>query len=217
MNTTELRDLFRSEFSDAAAPYLIPDTSVYAYLDDAQNMFCRLTEGIEDSRTTAVTRLSVVPGTEWYALSPLILKVRKASRTDTGRAVAMVNAEKADALGIRFDGRSGVLDTLVAGLEKHAVRAWPIPNETVTVELATFRLPLAAITTSGQTLEIDIQHHQRLLLWVKHRAYGNQDTEIRDDKKALEYEQRFRAYCAQALTEQERARRVIGTVMYGGY
>ena len=211
MDTTELRTLFRSEFSDAVEPYLVPDASVYAYLDDAQKMFCRLTEGIEDSRSHT---LGITPDTEWYDLDKNILKIRRAVDAATGRSVALVNQEKAESSGIRFDGRAGRLHALVMGLEKHAVRAWPVPNQTTAVSLEVFRLPRTA--EQGDELEVDEQHHQHLLLWVKHRAYGNQDAEVRDDKKALEYEQRFRAYCAEARKEQERARRVVGAVNYGG-
>ena len=211
MDTTELRNLFRSEFSDAVEPYLVPDTSVYRYIDDAQKMFCRLTEGIEDGRSFTV---AITVGEEWYDLDSSILKIRKATDVPTGRSVSMVNTEKAHDMGIRFDGRVGGLKALVMGTERHASRAWPVPSEATVVALDTFRLPRTI--ESGDDLEIDEQHHQHLLLWVKHRAYGNQDSEVRDDKKALEYEQRFRAYCALALKEQERARRVVGAVMYGG-
>ena len=211
MDTTELRDMFRAEYDDLVLPYLVPDTSVYAYIDDAQKMFCRLTEGIEDGRSFTIP---VVVPTEWYDLDPSILKLRKATDVATGRAVALVNTEKTDALGIRFDGRVGPLKALVLGIEKHAARVWPVPNVATTVELSVFRLPRTV--EAGDNLEVDEQHHQHLLLWVKHRAYGIQDSEVRDDKKSAEHEQRFRAYCAQARTEQERARRVVGTVNYGG-
>lgn len=211
MDSTELRTLFRSEFSDEVAPYLIPETSVYAYINDAQRMFCRLTEGIEDGRSFTIP---IVGGTEWYPLDKSILKLRKVVEQATGREVTVVNQERTAEAGIIFDGRSGPMRALVVGIEKGFARVWPMPIIDSTLALETFRLP--APVGPGEDLEIDDHHHEHLLLWVKHRAYGNQDSEVRDDKKALEYEQRFRAYCAAARTEQERARRVIGAVAYGG-
>lgn len=211
MNSTELRTLFRSEFSDAVAPYLIADTSVYAYINDAQRMFCRLTEGIEDGRSFT---LPVVGGVEWYPIDPAILKLRRVADRASGREVTVVNQEHAATAGITFDGRSGPLRALVIGIEKGFARVWPVPVIASTLALETFRLPYPV--GPDEELEIDEQHHEHLLLWVKHRAYGNQDAEVRDDGKAAEYEQRFRAYCARARTEQGRARRVIGTVAYGG-
>jgi hypothetical protein len=217
MNSTELIDLYRSEMRDTEEPYLIGDTALYSYLDDAQQWFCRLTEGIEDSRTPSVTRLAVVPNQEWYQTSSLILKVREAHRLDTGRPISIVNAEKATQLGVVFDGRVGPLQYLVTGLDKNHLRAWPTPNETVGVELRVFRRPLENITDAGdQPLEIDDHHHRHLLLWVKHLAYDNHDVEMFDKRKSDEYKAKFEAYCFKAMKEQERARRAVGTVIYGG-
>jgi len=211
VNTTELRDLLRSEIDDAVAPYLVSDALVYAYINDAQKMFCRLTEGIEDATTYT---LAIASPTEWYALNPAILKLRRAVNTATGRSVDLVNAEKAEARGIAFDGRTGPLSTLVLGLEKGKARAWPKPNAAATVALEVFRLPVN--TTIGGSFEIDEQHHLHLLLWVKHLAYGVQDSEVYDKRLSAELELGFRNYCAEARKEQERARRVVGTVIYGG-
>ena len=211
MDTTELRNMFRSEFSDDVVPYLVSDALVYNYIDDAQKMFCRKTEGIEDGRSFT---LAVAPGTEWYDLDPVILKIRKAVNTATGREVSLINTERAELAGVRFDGRTGPLNVLVLGIEKNAARAWPVPNAAAAVELQVFRLPRTV--EAGDSLEIDEQHHQHLLLWVKHRAYGIQDSEVTDKRKAEEYEQRFNSYCFEARKEQERARRVVGAVAYGG-
>lgn len=204
--------MFRAEVDDNVAPYLVSDSLIYSYIDDAQKTFCRWTEGIEDGRSFKIT---IAPNVEWYNTDHSILKIRKATDTSTGREVNMVNEEKAGALGIWFDGRVGPVTALVRGIEKHAVRAWPMPNLAAVVALDTFRLP--ATVEQGDDFEIDEQHHSRLLMWVKSRFYGIQDSEVRSDKKSDEYEQRFRAYCALAKVEQERARRVVGSVMYGGY
>ena len=217
MNSTELLEAFRDEVADQAEPYLWSDAAFYRYLNEAQEMFCRKTEGIEDARTAAVTRIDVTPGTEWYPVSNLILKIRSITRTDTGRPVEVVSAEHAAAQGVFFDGRVGPLKALVAGLDKGALRAWPTPNDAPTLNLAVFRLPLTPITSAGdEALEIDTQHHPALLYWAKHRAYSKQDAETADARKALDFEQKFYAYCAAARTEQERARHSAGTVAYGG-
>lgn len=211
MNTTELRDIFRSEFFDTEAPYLVSDLLVYTYLDEAQKMFCRLTEGIEDGRKF---KLEVKAATEWYTLSKSILKLRRASDAATGRPVPPVAAELIDQLDIRFDGRVGPLKAMVTGIEKGKVRVWPVPVEDVTVQLEVFRLPNTI--GEGDDLEIDEQHHLALLLWVTHKAYAIHDTETYDRAKSEDFEFRFRAYCAAARAEQGRARHSAGNVMYGG-
>ena len=203
--------MFRSEFDDAVLPYLVSDELAYAYIDEAQKMFCRKTEGIEDGRSF---QLAIVPATEWYDLDKKILKLRKATDAATGRPVTMVNQERAEQNGIRFDGRTGPLRALVLGIEKGAARAWPMPDTSATVTLEVFRLP--ATVVEHDEFEIDEQHHQPLLMWVKHRAYGIKDSEVYDKRASEENLTNFERYCAAARIEQERARRVVGTVSYGG-
>lgn len=215
MTPPELLAVFREEMNDEATPYLWSDSAIYRYMDDAQKMFCRKTEGIEDARTLPLTRISVAAGTEWYTLSPLILKVRTVTRTDTGRPIPVIAAEKAQHEGVRFDGSEGPIKALVSGLSKQQLRAWPMPNESVTLALAVFRLPLEVIDASGE-FEIDEQHHLALLHWMKHKAYDKQDAETFDRRKADDYERKFLDYCAEARKEQERARRPVSTVAYGG-
>lgn len=217
MNSTELLELFREEVADTVKPYLWSDALIYRYIDEAQKMFCRKTEGIEDSRTSAVTQIAVAAGTSWYDTSKLILKIRSATRNDTGADIPIYGVEKAPNAGVRFDGRSGPLKAFVSGLDKNTLRAWPVPSESVGVTLSVFRLPLMSITDAGdQNLEIDEQHHPHLLLWVKHRAYGKEDAETFDARKAADFEGRFYEYCRSARIEQERARREASTVVYGG-
>ena len=211
MNATELRDLFRAEMSDAVLPYLISDDQVYRYLDDAQKQFCRWTEGIEDGRTFTLT---IAPNVQWYNTDKSILKLRRVVNTVTGKLVTVVNPEKLEDFGIRFDSRVGPVRALVAGLSKNQLRAWPIPNIAATLALEVFRLPVTLV--AGAQPEIDEQHHINLLIWAKHRAYGNEDTEVFNSRRAAEYEARFRTYCAESRIDQERSRRVTGTVTYGG-
>lgn len=216
MNSTELLTLFRAEMSDEATPYLWSDALAFGYMDDAQKRFCRKTDGIADARTASVTQLSIVPGTDWYNTHASIRLVRSATRADTGRPVKLYTAEQARRACIVFDGSEGPVTGLVLGLEPRVARTTKVPNETVTVNLSVFRLPLTAITTDSQAFEIEEQYHTGLLDWMKSRAYGKQDAETVDRRKEVEYMTRFDAFCAAAQLEMERARRVHGNVAYGG-
>lgn len=211
MDATELRNLFRAEMSDAVEPYLISDDQVYRYLDDAQKQFCRWTEGIEDGRSFTV---DIAPDVEWYDIDKSILKLRKVTNTVTGELLAVVNPERMEDAGIRFDGRTGPVRALVAGIQKNTLRAWPKPATAVTLALEVFRLPFDLCR--GDEPEIDEQHHVNLLLWAKYRAYGNEDSEVFNNRKSTDYEIRFRNYCAESRKEQGRARHSAGSVVYGG-
>ena len=211
MNTTELLAVFREEVFDLAAPYLWSDALVYRYIDDAQKQFCRDTYGIADARNFS---LSTSAGVEWYDLDARILKIRGATEQSTGRSVIMVPAEKTQEQFVRFDGALGPIKALVTGLEKNALRAWPVPNQTQTVTFSVFRLPTDV--GAGDNFEIDPQHVLPLLFWVKHKAYDVQDAEVFNPQASDKYRAKWDAYCAKALNEQSRASHTAGTVIYGG-
>lgn len=212
MTNTELLAIFRTEVSDLEAPYLWSDVLVYGYIDEAQKQFCRDTYGIEDARTHKVT---VVAATEWYTLSPKVLKIRGAVDAATGAGVSLVAVENMAGNGMRFDGRTGPLSALITGLEKGKVRAWPVPNVASTVQLHVFRLPGDMAT--GDEFEIDDQHVRNLLYWVKYRAYSVQDSETYDKQSAARNKADHEAYCARAKDEQSRRMHTAGCVAYGGY
>lgn len=220
----DLNAFFRDDVQDTAVPQAWSDTTFFQYLDDAQRMFCRLTNGIEDSRTAldlkgvALCQLNVVPTVEWYPISPLILKIRTIYRTDTGLPVQTTFPEQLEALNIRFDGNSNCVNAVIQGMTKGFVRIWPIPNETVTLNLQVSRLPLITLTGDNSNLspEIDDQHALALLLWCKSRAYGKQDQDTYDKTKSAAYKDLFYAYCAAAKDEQIKARHTPGNIAYGG-
>jgi hypothetical protein len=216
MTPRELLAVFRDEMSDTKAPYLWSDDSVVGFIDDAQNQFARLTDGIPDSTTSAVVNLAVAPAyTDVLPLHPSILKIRTAYRVGEGTPVEVVNVEDMEPRGMRFDGRVGRVRAIVTGMDPDKVRLWPFPNQSDTVRLSVFRMPLTAIT-DNEALEIPPQHHLGLLKWMKHRAYSVQDAEMFDKTKAADFEQAFTAYCARAKVEQARARHKPRSVAYGG-
>jgi len=211
VNTTELLAVFRDEVSDLAAPYLWSDALVYAYIDDAHKQFFRWTFGIEDSRSF---KLSLIADKEWYAIDPQILRIKAAIDQSTGDPVAVMNFDQTIAKSIRFNGKTGAIEAFINGLDKGYLRAYPIPNASKTIELQTLRLP--ADIAAGDDFECDSQHVLNLLMWVKHRAYGKQDTETMDKAKSEEWKQAFSAYCTEAKREQRRLTRKVAVVSYGG-
>ena len=204
MDTTELLNLFRVELRDQEQPYLYADETIYAYINAAQVEFCRLTEGIEDGRSF---KLNIAPGTEWYPINKRILKLRKAYRADTGRPVEILNQERTEQRGVRFDGRTGPLKALVAGIEKSTLRAWPIPDETVEVVLDVFRLPKQDISGPDDECEVDDLHVPTLMHYALYRAYSRPDPDTMDRVRSQYFREQFDAACVRATREQGRARK----------
>ena len=216
MDSTELLVAFRSDMVDEVTPYLWSDVDIYRYADAAQKWFCRLTGGIGDA-TSSLTTISAKAGDEWVKLNPLILLIRAAYRADDGKPIDIQNYENMVEAGTRINSRIGHLTQLILGMEPKKIRLYQIPSEDVVIRLLVDRLPLETIDGAGVDLEVDDQHKDGLLYWMKHLAYLKQDAETSDRAKAAEFEQQFLAYCANARTERDKIKHKPRAVSYGGY
>ena len=215
MNSTEILEVFRETVSDEEIPYLWSDAEAYRFMNDAQRVFCRETGGLGDG-SSVLTQLAYDGTTDWVTVSPLILKFRDATDNATGKEVTIVNYEDLRKHGLAFDGRTGPVRNLVIGIEAGRARLYPAPTEAGQINLIVDRLPLKQITDSDQKLEIADQHHEHLVLWMAHRAYNKQDAETMNNRKAAEFEARFKQYCFDAKAEKERAMHKTRVVSYGG-
>lgn len=219
MDSSALLSLFRADVRDEATPYLWSDAEIFAYIDDAQKMFCRAQGGIADA-TSAVTQIAVTAGAAFVSISPLILKLRSVRRLTDGRDVEILNFEDLQAdrsYGYRLDDLPGPIHAVVVGMETNKLRLVRIPDVNQTLALVVYRMPAAAITAAGQALEIDEQHHRHLLGWMKHLAHRKQDAETYDRGRSEDFRNEFLAYCNQAKAERERREHKYRTVAYGGY
>jgi hypothetical protein len=230
MLVSELYDLFRSDVSDQDTPYLWTDSEVYRYMNDAYRMFVRMTGGISDA-SSDLTRIQVVAGVSYAAVSPLILKFRLATLASTGGPVRIVNAEDIGSL-MHYDyGQVVIINPNTPGTITHMVIGsdriddlpqvqWvqqPIVNDVVQVKV--WRLPKDTITETTGTFdfrEINEEHHEHLMLWMKYRAYGKQDAETFDKGRSADFKVAFESYCTFAKRELERFNSKVRVVKYGG-
>lgn len=228
MTADDLYDLFRSDVVDAVEPYLWSDTEVWAYMNDAYRMFVRLTGGIPDA-SSSLTRLNLVAGRATNSVSPLILRFRSAYLLSDGTELKIINEAELPRLTASDYGQNnpqrrnlltGKVTHMVTGSDRSAsngvVRWVYIPDAADTVQLSVQRLPLDTIGPRSEFTEIGEEHHEHLMLWMKHRAYGKQDAETFDRGRRDEFGQAFRAYCAEAKVEWNRYRSHNMSVAYGG-
>jgi hypothetical protein len=228
MDANELADYFRSQVRDDVEPFLWSDEEVLTYMNEAQRMFVRLTNGIYDVSSAACT-VAVTSGQKFSTLNPAVLEIRKAYYvtpvTGYKRELKLINLASTSSLktwdygvykNASIQDIPGIVDYMVVGEERGKVRWINIPTENATVELAIARLPLTKLSSSQLTLEVSEEHHVYLTEWMKHLAYNKQDGDAFDPKASLAAEARFRAYCEQVFKEWERYRHTHRTVAYGG-
>lgn len=225
MTPTELYDLFRSDVSDVARPYLWSDTEVYAYMNDAYSMYFRLIGGIGDS-TSDVTQIDAVAGEPYADIHPSILYIRHAHRMSDGRELKRMNFEDLGTLteydyGIaapmRITDEPGAISGIIIGMEPNKVRWLKVPEVDDTVQLYVYRLPLNTLTPDSTSFpDLEERHHIHLLKGMKYHAYNKQDTETFNKEKALLNYREFVEYCTQAKREWDRMRHKPRAVVYGG-
>lgn len=212
MNSTSLNEYFRSQVTDLERPYLWTDDEVWVYMNEAQLMFCRLTEGIPDASTPDVVNVPVVTGEIFAETHPSILTFRHATLASTGDLVSIINHTDVT----RWTNEAGRVRSMVVGLEANIVRWDYTPEVDDEVNLIVFRLPLTDITDAGQDLEIHEKHHASLIYWMQHLAYLKPDTETFDKKASIRAREMFEAYCGQVSAESRRQRQKPRVVRYGG-
>ena len=228
MNANELADYFRSQVRDDVAPYLWSDEEVLTYMNEAQKMFVRLTNGIYDVSSAACT-VTVTAGQKYSTINPAVLEIRKAYYiqpvTLYKRELKIINLGNTSTLGTwdygvyhnpSLEDLPGVVDHMVVGEERGKVRWIHVPTENATVQLAIARLPLTSLSETQLTLEVSDEHHVNLIEWMKHLAYNKQDGDAFNPRVSAESETRFRAYCDYVWKEWERYRHTHRSVAYGG-
>lgn len=228
MNSSELLSAFRVEMRDIDTVPFFTDAEIYTLINEAQNDFCRLTKGIADSTTPAVTRINATAGVAFVNLHPSILKIRQVVRLPDYDDVRLLNFENIQAGGVfrerdygcswsvRMDNSTGTVTGFVLGMEANKARLIRIPAIATTLNLVVYRLPIDEITGESQDLEIDLQHHRSLLLDMKAKALLKQDAETFDFGKAVEYQQAFEQYCSRANAEKGTREHTYRTMGYGG-
>ena len=212
MNSTSLLEFWRQQVMDVARPYLWLDDEAFIYMNEAQNQFCRLTEGISDATTPEVVQVPVETGEIFAPVHPSILNFRNAYLLSTGDQLDIKNHTEVR----KWDNAAGNVTAMIVGMERNTVRWDKTPTADDEVELLVFRLPLVGIDGADQDFEIETQHHTYLAHWMSHLAYLKQDTETYDKQASDRAKANFEAYCAQASAEQRRYKQKPRSIAYGG-
>lgn len=228
MESHELLAHFRCDTVDNVEPYLWSNTEAYAYINDAYFMFVRMTGGIPDGSTTAVTQLTAAEGEATTPLHASVMRIRTArNATLNNRQLDIINVQDLD--DAVTDADYGLWRTLnqidtpgrpryiVIGEEEGYVRWINVPDADYTIQLVVERLPLLPITGPKQRfLGVRDEHHYHLLKWVRHLAYRKQDADTFNLVKSDQERDDFMAYCEMAKREKGVRKHKVRVTSYGG-
>lgn len=223
MKSDELYELFRHEIDDTETVFLWSEFEVWGYMNDAYRQFVRLTGGVADI-SSSITEIDVVADEATAVVSNKILKFREARLNSTNRKLAIVNYTDTERPTLDYgntatdsDMQPGEVHSMIIGEQKGLVRWVQVPMVADTVHLSVMRLPLEKIDKDGQELvDVDEEHHEALLLWMKARAHMKQDAETFDKGRAQDFRAQFEAYCRGVVADWERHKSKPRVVTYGG-
>jgi len=220
----ELLELFRKEVDDLdTSDPLWTDTECYAYMDDAQKEFARLTDCFADTGTTPITADDA-----WVVINPRYTRIRGARLASTGRKVFPVRYDEVEqafleddyglqSLSANWEALTGTPRYLVTDMISDKGRLVGIPADDDTLNLVIFRLPLTDIEDDGSEFEVtDLRHQRAFIHWMKKRAYEKHDTQTLNTKLSRDSELQFRSYAEEAKHQYRRLRMKAGTIRYGG-
>ncbi len=230
LTSGELVDSFRSDMSDAVAPYMWSEADVFVYMNEAYTRFARLSGGIPDTSST-VTQIPIVAGEKLAAVSPLILRFRQAWLTSDGNEIEIVNEQdpalrlsNSDYGRVRVrnlldDNTPGPVTRMVVGRERKVVKWQQVPVVNDTAQLSVYRLPLTTVTSGDAYFDfpdLSEEHIEHLLLHMKSRAYGRQDADTFDRGARDHYKAEFEKAALLVKAEWERYKYKPRAVVYGG-
>ena len=194
MQLSELLSQARIELDDVEQDYLWSDAELKFYINEAVKEAVRRSRLIVDASTTAVCSIAVTAGTQAYSLHASIYKIievlgswddaplRKWTAQEMKLHHPTWRTDESDPCGYVLDYESGKL--------------WlnSKPKTNGTLSLRVYRFPLVALSANSDTPEINPGYHEKLIHWVRHKAYLKPDTDTFNKQASMD---------ALALFEQE--------------
>lgn len=195
MTLADLIRRFRVLAKDAVKPFLWSDEDVMDWLNDAQAQACVRGRLLVAEDNPPLTQIALTPGKSAYAhhralyefidlriksplgdVRPLVLKSREwlEANVDGWR-----DYQRPASMAIQTDTGLRLVGTVGLGEVLH---------------LEAYRLPLKKLENDIDKPEIHEAHHEHLIQWALHRAFGVPDSEVYDPVRAEKAERAFTAY-----------------------
>lgn len=198
---------WRNYLDDTVQPYAWSNVELVDYANNVVDVLCRESWANFDTQTAQCCSYTLSADTQEYSLDPSVLRVTRA-RLD-GQALPLTIKSDADMhkTNPNWDVQTQTSTPtfmITPGLGPSRFAVYPTPDDTYTLNLAVYRLPIAILSASdlGGTPDIPEQHVRFMDHGVYARAYGKNDHDTDMQKKAEKHMQLF-------MADKERLRRAI--------
>jgi len=184
MNAGDIIRLFRIQNNDLEAPYKWSDEALFLYLNEAEKEAARRARLLIDSTTAAVCTINVLANTPSYPLHESVIFVRRAKLASRNRPLQQISHLDLDDTGMDWESATGTIEAYMTDFETDTLRLWRTPLVVDTLSLTVVRTPLTPMNDVTDTPEIKSRYHEKLVHWMRYRAYSIDDDEIKDTSKA---------------------------------
>lgn len=193
----DLISVFRSEVSDAVAPYLWTDEDLIRYVNGAVNALAVKTNGLIETLS-----LPVAASATFVKLPARVLHIYSAKLSTSGRTLRLVNENDAST-----DSTTIVRDTYPSRV---TFTTPPLTADTLVLRCSvTLEYPLEL----GDDLPFTALDDQELLLhYMKWKAYGKHDAETFDAVREMKHQRYFEDGVREREQELRNHRRAPGLI-----
>lgn len=191
MELQALRALFRSRAFDTRIPYASEDSSVNAWLNEAEREAAIRKDLIEEVELEAMCQIAVTAGTTLYTLHTKLLRItglwwlaEDAEEGTLRQPVVLKSREEMDRLYPTWRESTGA--PCRAMFRDKQLRLGSIPDTDGTLYLEATRLPLEDMAEDDDAPEIAEAHHEPLVEWALYRHFTQPDGEIQNPKASAD-------------------------------
>ncbi len=198
MTFAEIERVARREIDDevgSGSDQYVESWQMLAYANEAETEACIRARLLVDSTTPEICSVPIVTGTGLYRHDPRIALILRGRLAGALNPLGKVSHTVMDMRCPGWEDQAGEVEAFVTGMDKGTLRLFRTPATDSTLNLTVVRTPLCPMAGDGDSPEIPEHLHRSLVLWIKHKAYNNQDAELFDKNRAdmhlAQFEQKF--------------------------
>ena len=199
MTFAEIEELTRYEICDETGTspedFRVKPSQMLAYANDAEMEACLRSRLLRDSSTAAICQVAITAGVSVYDYDPRIILILRARIIGATAPLVRISHTVMDEQLPGWQDMTGEVKALVTGMDTGKIRFDRIPAAAGVLNLTVARGPLNPMKASKDSPEIHSRLHQYLILWIKHRIFNNQNSELfdrnRSDIHLAEFERIF--------------------------
>ncbi len=222
MELQELERAFREQSDDVGGFQLYTSEWVARAATEAEREAAVRGRLLFDDTTAELTTFAMLADQAVITLDPRVWVIDSATYLSSGGSRPRdVEIKGVDWLRNQCDWatRSCSRPGYIVHFARYQARIWPMPTLDGLLQLSVYRLPLYDLEDPDDEPEIGVELHNDLIDWILYRAYGQKDSELRDDARAADhlasFTEKFGEKDSAEVQRRHRERRCV-TTRYGG-